>query len=176
MSARAGTVVYVGTSIDGFIARPDGGIDWLEQGPPLPGEDYGWAEFHASIDGMIMGRATYEKALSFDTWIYGSLPITVLSTTLKSAKNVEVSALAPLNLLEQLGSQGKKRIYVDGGKTVQSFLREDLIDELVITRVTVLIGQGLPLFGPLQKDLKWQHVSTRTFPDGLVKTHYRRAR
>ncbi|MEE8106052.1 MAG: dihydrofolate reductase family protein [Planctomycetota bacterium] len=180
MPQRATTVVYIATSLDGFIARPDGGFDWLTE--PPEGEDFGWAEFIATVDAMIMGRVTFETVLQFDGWPYEGTPLTVLSRTLESVPEhlrdgrAEVSSLTPAALLEQMAGRGHKRVYVDGGKTVQSFIELDLIDELIVTRVPVLIGQGLPLFGPLDRDVDWEHVSTKTYAGGLVKTAYRRQR
>lgn len=166
------------TSLDGFIARPDGELDWLGD-PPEDGEDYGWAGFLASLDAIVMGRATFEKVLSFGVWPYGELPLTVLSSTLREvprhlAGTVDVSGLAPAALLAELGERGRRRIYVDGGRTVQSFMAEGLIDELVLTTIPVLIGQGIPLFGALKEDVRWQHVSTDAFASGLVQSTYRR--
>lgn len=177
---RPETVVYIATSLDGFIARPDGAIDWLESTEPqVEGEDYGWAEFIASVDGIVMGRATFDQLLGFDQWIYGELPMTVLTTTRKQVPEhlratVRLSDLEPAALLRDLGERGHRRLYVDGGKTIQSFLREGLIDELVITRLPVLIGQGIPLFGPLDGDIGWQHLRTQVYDNGLVKSSYRR--
>ena len=184
---RPQTVVYVGTSLDGFIARPDGGIDWLDLPEPEsdsegPAEDYGWAEFIATIDAMVMGRATFELLLGLDTWHYGEIPVTVLSRTLEAvpehlAGKARVSSLGPHEVLAELAGQGARRVYVDGGRAVQSFLALDLIDELVVTRLPILIGEGIPLFGPLDGDLRWEHRSTRVYEaGGLVKSTYRRAR
>ena len=175
--SRPTTTVYIATSLDGFIARPGGEIDWL--GEPEEGEDYGWAEFIAGIDAIVMGRATFEQVLTFGTWPYEGTPLTVLSTTMKTIPEhlkgkAEVSSLQPLALLEHLAAMGRKRVYVDGGKTIQSFMRAGLIDELIITRLPVLIGQGIPLFGPLDGDAAWEHLSTKTFGKGLVKSSYRR--
>jgi dihydrofolate reductase len=177
MSSRPETVVYCGLSLDGFIARPDGAIDWL--GAPPEGEDYGWSEFIATIDALVMGRKTFELLLTFPEWHYGATQLFVLSRTLRELParaegRAELTALGPAELLAELGRRGKRRVYVDGGLTVQSFLAADLIDELILTRLPVLIGQGIPLFGPLGGDLWWDHQATRTFRDGLVRSRYRR--
>ena len=178
---RSETVVYCGTSLDGFIARPDGAIDWLSSGDEPEGEDYGFAEFMATVDAIVMGRNTFELLLTFSSWPYGATPLFVLSSTLKdvpeSAKGkAEVTSLAPLALLESLAARGVRRAYVDGGKTVQSFLRADLIDELVLTRLPILIGEGIPLFGPTGRDLRWSHEGTKVYDPGLVRSRYRRVR
>ena len=181
MSERPTTVVYCATSLDGYIARPDGGIDWLNEPDEPEDEDYGWGGFFADIDAIVMGRATFELVVGFGEWHYEDRPLTVLSTTMTEVPErfrdkATISALPPRELLEQLAGQGRTRVYVDGGKTVQSFLREDLIDELIVTRLPILIGQGIPLFGSLDGDLRWEHVTTTTLVRGLVKSHYRRAR
>lgn len=173
------TTVYIAKSLDGFIARLDGSIDWL--GEPEEGEDYGWAEFIATIDTIVMGRVTFEQVLTFGTWPYEGTPVVVLSTTLRSAPEglqgkVELSSLEPRELVRALNERGFGRIYVDGGKTIQSFLRDDLIDELIITTLPVLIGQGIPLFGPIDSDMAWEHRSSQVFERGLVKCSYRRCR
>ena len=179
-TGRPITTVYIATSLDGFIARPDGAIDWLGGPDEDDGEDYGWAEFISAIDAIVMGRTTFEQALGFDGWPFeGMPPLTVLSTTMTQVPEqmrgkAEVSSLHPRELLEHLAARGCQGVYVDGGKTIQSFLREDLIDELVITTLPVLIGQGIPLFGGLDADMTWTHVSTKAFEKGLVKSHYRR--
>lgn len=176
---RPTTVGYVATSLDGFIARPDGALDWL--GQPEEGEDHGWASFIATVDTIVMGRATFEKVLSFDAWPYEGTPLLVLSRTLKSIPEhlqgkAEICALDPDALMQAMAEKGCERVYVDGGKTIQSFLRADLIDELVITRIPVLIGRGIPLFGALDTDLAWEHLTTETLAKGLVKSAYRRSR
>jgi dihydrofolate reductase len=179
--SRPTAVVYIARSLDGFIARPDGAIDWLGE-PDVEGggggEDYGWSEFIAGIDTIVMGRATFEQVLSFGAWPYEGTPLVVLSSTRQSVPEnlrgkAEVSALDPAAVLDQLAGRGCERVYIDGGKTIQSFLRADLIDELILTTLPVLIGQGLPLFGSLDTDMNWEHVATRTYAT-LVQSHYRR--
>lgn len=171
--------MYCAVSLDGYIARSDGDVGWLGEG--LPDEDYGWSEFFPDIDHILMGRGTFEKVLEFGTWPYEDTPLTVLSTTLGDvpehlSDKAGVANAPPHALLEELAALGVRRVYVDGGKTVQGFLAEDLIDELVLTTIPVLIGDGIPLFGSLEQDLRWTHASTRSFPDGLVKNRYLRDR
>lgn len=173
------TVVYIATSLDGFIARPDGAIDWL--GEPPEGEDYGWAEFIAGIDAIVMGRVTFEQVLTFGAWPYEGTPLVVLSRTIDTVPErlrgkAEISSSPPDVLLRELAARGCRRVYVDGGAVIQSFLRDDLIDELVINTLPVLIGEGIPLFGALPGDLAWKHLSTEAYPKGLVMSRYRRRR
>jgi dihydrofolate reductase len=161
----------------GFIARPDGGLDWL---PPIVPqlEDYGHQAFSSSIDTLVMGRATYEKVLTFGTWPYQGKRTVVLSSGRVRIPDdlkplVASSSLAPYALAQYLEATGSKSVQVDGGKTIQSFLRVGLIDEIVITMVPVLIGRGLPLFGPLDGDVRPELMSCRSFADGLVQCAYR---
>lgn len=165
--------MFVGISVDGFIARSDGSFDFLDAGGNEP---HGFEEFWASVDALVMGRKTYETALSFGTWPYGRKPVFVLSTQpLASAPRgavVEHVSGDPRAIVAQLEARGIQHAYVDGGLTIQRFLEAGLIDRLTITRVPVLIGTGIPLFGPLSRDLKLEHVATREFAGGLVQSEY----
>lgn len=170
--------VFIATSLDGYIARTDGGIDWLLS-RDHPDEDHGYNAFIKDIDGLIMGRGTFEKALSFDPWPY-ALPVVVMSKTLTFAKvpvhlrdKVRIVDLSPSQLMKSLEQEGWKRTYVDGGQVIQSFLREKLIADLVITTVPVLLGRGRPLFGLLNEDVSLTHLKTAAFPSGLVQSTYR---
>jgi dihydrofolate reductase len=173
------TTVYVGTSLDGFIARKDGDIDWLVKYQNKEVHDT-YNEFISRIDAMVIGRGTYEKVLSFPEWPYEK-KVFVLSTSLKQIpgtlnEKATLVAMKPAALLNYLSDKGFSNIYVDGGKVIQSFLKEDLIDELIITRVPELIGTGIPLFGYLDNDLRFEHIKTYIYSDGLVKSQYERKR
>ena len=174
--------VYIATSIDGFIARKDGGIDWLEfdSGGDSDGEDYGFAKFFESVDLLLMGRHTFEKLLTFQEWVYRDTRMTVLSSTLgpdavpaRLEGKVSIASGKPEEILENLAEQGVQHVYVDGGITVQTFLSAGLINEITISLIPVLIGDGIPLFGPLNSDVRLQHISTKSFPSGLVQTKYK---
>ena len=189
--------VYMGSSLDGFIARKDGGIDWLdfdspdesgnnERGNDDSGaddssyEDYGFAEFMETVDLLLMGRHTFELLLTFDEWIYGDTHLTVLSNTLgpeaipaRMEGKVSITSGKPAEILEELAEKGVQHVYVDGGITVQAFIAAGLIDEITIGLIPVLIGDGIPLFGPLDSDVHLQHIATRSFPSGLVQVKYR---
>lgn len=171
--------VYIATSLDGFIARPDGGLDWLPgaEGESTAGEDYGFREFMDSVDYLVMGRNTFELALSFEPWPYTGTPVVVLSSRpleipahLTGA--VEWMSGSPGEVVSRLAERGANHLYIDGGKTIQGFLAEGLIQQLIITQVPVLIGEGIPLFGPLPYDIKLRHIETRSFPTGLVQSRY----
>jgi dihydrofolate reductase len=168
--------VFVGTSVDGFIARPDGSFDFL---PSDGGEPHGFDEFLASVDAIVMGRNTFETVMGMEGWFYGRKRIAVLSSRpldLSGARArgavVEHMSGEPADIAARLAASGARHLYVDGGLTVQSFLRAGLIDRLVITRVPVVIGEGIPLFGKVPRDVKLRHVSTRAFPSGLVQSEY----
>jgi dihydrofolate reductase len=167
--------VYIATSLDGFIARRNGDIDWLTGGEGT--EDYGYAEFMSGVDMIVMGRNTYEKVLTFGGWPYEK-KVVVLSSRelvipeLLSAR-VEAIHLSPSDLLQRLEIRAVEHIYLDGGVTIQRFLRDGLVHEMTITTIPVLIGEGLPLFGPLEKDVKLELLASRSFPNGFVQNKYR---
>jgi dihydrofolate reductase len=167
------TSVFVGTSLDGFIARANGALDFL---PPGGGEPHGYVEFMATVDALIIGRKTYETVLAFDTWPYGTKPTFVLSThPLAQAPidaTVERMSGAPSEIAAQLDSRGVRHAYVDGGVTIQRFLRAGLVQRLTITRVPVLIGTGIPLFGTTPHDIVLRHIATQQYASGLVKSEY----
>ena len=171
--------VFVAVSLDGFIARPDGGIDWLEEANKLipPGEDCGFAEFMIGIDALVMGRATFEQALTFPEWMYGDKPMYVLSRTLTSRpaaapSTVQLHALEPSEMVRLAAANGHKRLYVDGGRTIQGFVAAGLISDFTITVIPVLLGAGLRLFGELVADVPLTHVSTKDYPFGFVQSRY----
>ncbi|UHQ19541.1 dihydrofolate reductase family protein [Lysobacter sp. KIS68-7] len=165
--------VFVGTSLDGFIARPGGALDFL---PPGGGEPHGYDEFMATVDALVIGRNTFETVLAFDVWPYGKKPVFVLSTRtlppVPPGAVVEHMSGAPAEIASVLAARGIRHIYVDGGITIQRFLQAGLIQRLVVTRVPVLIGAGIPLFGPLQKDIRLVHVRTQAYRSGLVQSEY----
>ena len=166
--------VFIGTSLDGFIARPNGDLDFLPEGG---GEPHGYDEFIASVDALVIGRNTFEKVLTFDTWPYGDKRVVVLSSRdvdLSAAGGAVVEQMAgpPAEIVSQLAATGAHHLYVDGGITIQGFLRAGLIQRLIITRVPVLIGDGIPLFGNLPRDIQLRHVATRQYPSGLVQSEY----
>jgi len=165
-------------SLDGYIARADGDLDWLMK-QKTESEDHGYDSFMSSVDGLIMGRGSFEKILTFDDWPYQK-PVVVMSRTLRDTdipdelrNKAALSSLEPNELMQELGSKGWQRAYVDGGRIVQSFLRAGLISDITVTHIPILIGQGLPLFGQLDRDINLEHLETRSFPSGLVSSKYR---
>jgi dihydrofolate reductase len=166
--------VFVGTSLDGFIARTNGDLDWLPEGG---GEPHGYDEFIASVDALVIGRKTFEKVLTFEAWPYGEKRVVVLSSRpidLSAAPGGVVERMGgpPAEIVSRLAARGIQHLYVDGGITIQRFLQAGLIHRLIITRVPVLIGQGIPLFGALQRDIRLRHVATRQYSSGLVTSEY----
>jgi dihydrofolate reductase len=171
------TSVFIATSLDGFIARPNGELDWLGEPPEEGAEDYGFKKFIDTVDILVMGRNTYEKVLTFDGWPYGTKPVVVLSHRPLQipgaiAKFVEAMSGSPIELIDRLSKRGAGHLYIDGGKTIQAFLDAGLLQRLIITRIPVLIGDGIPLFGPLQRDIGLRHIETRVFPGGLEQSEY----
>lgn len=164
--------VFIGMSVDGFIARANGDLDFLSAGGDEP---HGYDEFIATVDALVIGRNTFDTVLTFDTWPYAK-PVFVLSTRPLAAAPlgavVERMSGAPADIVSQLAARGFSHIYVDGGITIQRFLQAGLIQRLIITRVPVLIGTGIPLFGGLDHDIALTHISTRTYPSGLVTSEY----
>ena len=165
--------VFIGTSLDGFIARANGDLDFL---PPGGGEPHGYDEFMATVDALVIGRKTFETVLAFDTWPYSEKPVFVLSTNRLAPAPpgavVEHMSGEPAEIVSQLAARGIGHIYVDGGITIQRFLQAGLIQRLIITRVPVLIGAGIPLFGALERDIALRHVATRQYRSGLVQSEY----
>lgn len=178
MSVRAS--VFVATSLDGYIARLDGSIDWLVQAnAAVPnGEDCGYKAFMETVDALVMGRNTFEQVLTFGEWPYGDKKVVVLTrkgVAVPEAlrQTVSTSSEAPVSLAERLSSAGLQHLYIDGGQTIQSFLRGGLIDELTITAIPILLGEGKPLFGSVRQDVHLAHVSTHAYPFGFVQSKYR---
>ena len=166
--------VFVGTSVDGFIARPNDDLDFLDEGG---GEPHGYDEFIASVDAIVIGRKTFEKVLTLGPWPYAGRRVVVLSSRpvdLSAVKGgvVEQMGGSPAEIVSQLAASGARHVYIDGGITIQGFLRAGLIQRLVITRLPVLIGNGVPLFGSLPRDVRLRHIATRHYPSGLVQSEY----
>jgi dihydrofolate reductase len=166
--------VFVGTSVDGFIARRNDDLDFLPEGG---GEPHGYDEFMTTVDAVVIGRKTFEKVLTLGPWPYGAKRVVVLSSRpvdLSAAVGgvVEQMAGPPAEIVSRLAASGAHHLYVDGGVTIQRFLRAGLIQRLIITHVPVLIGDGIPLFGALPRDIRLRHVATRHYPSGLVQSEY----
>ena len=171
--------VYISASLDGFIAREDGAIDWLLQANSSvpPGEDCGYGAFMSTVDVLVMGRNTYEQVAQFEPWPYAGKRVVVLSSreiALRSGPGIELASSRepPALLLKRLAEEGCRRAYIDGGQLIQSCLRDGLIDDMTITTIPILLGSGRPLFGSLPGDLHWRLVSSRSFAFGFTQSTY----
>lgn len=172
--------VFIATSLDGFISREDGSIDWLNEANNLVtnAEDLGFERFISTVDAIVMGRNTFEQVIGFEQWPYKHIPLIVLSRHLNALPptapaSVSISSENPQQLVKRLAENGCKHIYVDGGQTIHSFLQDHLINEITITQIPVLIGSGKTLFGALQNDLHLEHIHTSVFHYGFVQSKYR---
>jgi len=169
-------IVYIATSLDGYIARKDGNVDWLMEIPNPGKSDFGFSDFMQRIDGIIMGRNTFDLVLKFGQWPY-TKPVFVLSKTMKEIP-VGLMDKAELiqgelnTIIEVLKSKGFENLYIDGGRTIQSFLKQDLIDEIIITRIPIILGSGIPLFVEMDSEINLEHVETEIFNNVLVKSRY----
>lgn len=178
---KAENKVFIARSLDGFIADREGGLDWLHSVPNPEKLDLGYESFIKGVDAIVMGRNTFETVCSFDMeWPYNK-PVFVLSSNLKSVPEklkarVELLKGTPRGVVEQIHHKGYSRLYIDGGRTIQYFLREDLIDEIVITTVPILLGGGAPLFGELPGAMEFEHAWSRLYLDALVQDCYKRKR
>lgn len=173
--------VFIATSMDGFVARdtsdPELKLDWLMKQDTV-GEDHGYDEFMDSVDGLVMGRGSFETLLGFEGWPYGK-PVIVVSKSLNQSDipdelkdKVELVNLTPHEVMDMLDKRGWKRAYIDGGKLVQSFVSLGLVEDIILTRIPILIGTGVPLFGALDKDIDLELKSVKAFESGLVTTVY----
>ncbi|HWO57197.1 MAG TPA: dihydrofolate reductase family protein [bacterium] len=168
--------VFLAVSLDGFIARADGGIDWLMRYEDPGNEDYGFKDFFDTVDAIVMGRNTYDLALSFDTWLYGDTRMIVLTHRPVTSKHNETAYAGSLtDLVETLGREGVRRIYLDGGQTVRQGLAAGLVDDMTLTLIPTLLGQGIPLFGADVPESRWTLVGTKSYANGLVQVRYERA-
>ena len=165
--------VFIAISLDGYIARADGSIDYLSI-VERAGEDYGYRAFFDAIDTLVIGRSTYDLALTFDPWPYAGKRCVVLTRTPREAQhNEEFFAGDPSELVERLNASGTHRAYIDGGAVIQQFLAARLIDDLTVSVIPVLLGQGIRLFGDTQGDLPLELAGSKNFESGLVQLTYR---
>jgi dihydrofolate reductase len=173
-------IVYIATSLDGYIARKNGNLDWLMERPNPENSDYGFSEFMERIDGILMGRNTFETIVAFGQWPY-TKPVFVLSSKLNRVPDdyLEKASIVsgdPKEIIQDLKNKGIEKLYIDGGKTIQSFLKQDLIDELIITRVPIILGSGIPLFTDMDQEMKFRLKDTEILNEDLVKSTYTRIR
>ncbi|BDW93297.1 diacylglycerol kinase [Flagellimonas marinaquae] len=171
--------VFIATSLDGYIADKNGGIDWLHSILNPDNDDMGYVEFTNGIDALVMGRTTFETVVGFDVpWPYNK-PVFVLSNKLKEIPEPHKDKAFLVNgtlteILEQIHRKGYGRLYIDGGTTIRNFLKEDLIDEMVLTTIPILLGGGSSLFGDLPNELNFELIGTKTFLNQISQRHYKR--
>jgi dihydrofolate reductase len=169
---------FIASSLDGFIARENGEVDWLAgDDVEESNEDYGFQKFMDSVDALVMGRKTFEMVISSGMWAYGPKQVFVLTSTPLQlpedfSGNVEALSGPPSEVVEKLTARGFKHIYVDGGQTIQGFINSGLIQRIIITSIPILIGTGIPLFGPINQDIRLKHIETQAFESGYVQSVY----
>ena len=172
-------IVFIAKSLDGFIAGENGELDWLESIPNPENIDLGFVPLLQEIDAIVMGKTTFEVVCNFGgEWPY-SKHVFVLSNSLNAVpeKLIEKVTLlkgSPQEILAEIHKKGYFKLYIDGGRTVQNFLKEDLIDELRITTIPILLGGGFPLFGDLPKPMEFEHIKSEVFLNQIVQDHYKR--
>ncbi len=170
--------VFIATSLDGFIARANGDLDWLPAGGSASDDiENGFQEFLATVDTCVMGRHTFEKVLTLGPWPYPDKPTVVLTSRAgppaPPGANVEFLGGAPADIAARLAERGARHVYVDGGVTIRRFLDAGLIERLIVTRIPILLGGGISLFGAMGREIPLEHVATRRYPGGLVQSEYR---
>ena len=169
----AGSVrVFIACSLDGFIAGPGGDLSWLPA--PEVGEDYGYAAFMAETAALLLGRATYDVAAGFDSWPYGTLPVFVATSRPLPGAPAPVRAVAgtPSQLLDAVRARTDGAIYLDGGSLIRAFLDANLVDELTVTIVNVILGDGVPLFVGVAEPHRLRLTAATPYPSGLVHLRY----
>lgn len=176
-NSRPKISVFIATSIDGYIAKKDGDIDWLTKfsAPTAADEekDCGFSKFFSSVDVLVMGRNSYETVAKFDPWPYQGKRVVVLSSTLTSVcEQAELFSGNAINLVEKLHAEGIKHIYVDGGVTISNFLNAGLVDQMIISIIPVVLGSGIPLFSKINKDQWCRLMSSKAYSNGLVQLQY----
>lgn len=173
--------VFIATSSDGYIADQNGGLDWLQSVPNPDNDDMGYSKFMAEVDALIMGRNTFETVCDFDMeWPYDK-PVFVLSNSLEAVPEEYISKAEVVNgdlknIIEKIHNKGYNRLYIDGGSTIKSFLKEDLIDEMIITTIPVMLGGGIPLFTEPQSSMGFERVETKMYLDTVAQNRFVRKR
>jgi len=166
-------LVFLATSVDGFIARPDDGLDWLTR---FEQEEHGYRDFFAGVDALVIGRRTYDVVLGFPAWPYGGKRVIVCTRRPASpAHGEELWPGSPRALAERLAREGVRRVYLDGGALIRSFLAEGLVDEMTLNVIPIVLGDGVPLFAAGLPEMPLRLVEAKSFPTGLVQLRYARA-
>ena len=171
--------VFIATSADGFIARPDGDVSWLHKPEYEDAATLGvtYSEFISTVDAILMGRNTFEKVLTFGEWPYNDIEVIVLTNRELSlpghiTAEIRTESGSPEDITERLAGEGYKHLYIDGGLTIQRFLEAGLIDEMTITGIPVLLGEGIPLFGQAGKERDLELIEVFTSESGVLQKRY----
>lgn len=167
------THVYIATSLDGFIATKSNGLEWLDR-VKAEGEDYGYAQFMASVDAIVMGRNTYDIVRGFGEWPFQGKKVIVVTHRPLTPVQDEQATSAPLrSILSCLEAQGVRKIYLDGGHLIRSGLSGGLVDQITLSIIPIILGDGIPLFGRIGAEIPLESLSAKRFPSGLVQLVYR---
>ena len=170
--------VFIAASVDGLIARLDNSLDWLENPRTRPGQDYGYQQFIQSVDALLMGRSTFNVIRGLKDWLAPKLPTFILThrpLRLPAGQFTHVERIqrSPAEVYRELESRGYQHIYVDGGQVISAFLSASQIDEMIITRIPILLGCGIPLFSALDHEIKLELLSAIDFSDGFTQNKFR---
>lgn len=170
---------FIATSLDGFIARTNGDIKWLHEASVGvdKGEDFGFQAFFSGIDAMIMGRSTFEIVAAFGDWPYGEIPVLILSSMMVALPKTTPETVTLIKggiseAIKKAENAGYHHVYVDGGKTIQSFLQAGLLNDITLTTIPIVLGDGIPLFGKVEHDIHLLLLASKAYPNGFVQTHY----
>lgn len=168
--------VYVGMSLDGFIAASDGSLDWLTEIRPPDGDDFGFSRFMESVDAVVMGRVTFDFVVASGQWPY-EIPVFVLSEKMTAvpdylSEKAFIMRGNPGEVVGEMNERGLRRLYIDGGQVVRQFLNAGMVDEMVLARVPIILGDGVRLFSNLQGMSRWQHEETEVLVGQIVKSRY----
>jgi len=163
---------YIACSVDGYIAKEDGSLEWLDCAH-LPNEDYGFQEFFSSLDAIVMGRKTYEKIMTFEKWPYSGKKVVVMSSVLQNVhEEAQLSKATPSEVIAKLHEENFRHVWIDGGITVSAFLQSGLIDRLIISIIPTLLGSGIPLFNPMDRPINCKLITSKAYASGLVQNNY----
>jgi len=170
------TSVFIATSLDGYIATVNGDVSWLmDKRYELEGEGFGYQELYDSCELLVLGRRSYEKVASFETWPYPDKRVIVLSQSLcddEMMQEVELSAEGPQPLVKRLEAEGVAHIYIDGGALISSFLDKDLVSEMTLTTIPILLGEGIALFSKLSASKHLKLITSKGYSNGFVQSCY----
>lgn len=166
--------VFLALSLDGFIAGPHGDLAWLDPYATDSPVETGYDRLLSDADTLVMGRNTFEKLLSFDEWPYSGKRVVVLTHRPLSSRYGETAQAGSIHdVLKQLWQEGSRHVYLDGGQAVRQGFMEGMVDELTLSWVPVILGEGIALFDGLQHRLDFKVEGVRRLPSGLVQTIYR---